>query len=171
MQSGPSPPSLASVARIEPCNMFEKADPMRQSSHRRKQSRSDSSLLPLPPRHTPHTKKRRPPTERNTTDESAGSEVSDATHTESAESSTSSQRYARKPRRKTRPERYEPPSKPVRERGKHAHGRPKGESKKSRRKSRRRIGEQPGSGIVQTFHAKNVSRDRLTVSAAIHAVA
>ncbi|OAL55707.1 hypothetical protein IQ07DRAFT_175390 [Pyrenochaeta sp. DS3sAY3a] len=161
VQSDPASP--ASQAGIEPRVLINKAGTVHRSSHKRRQSRSDSSLLPSPPRQKPLTKKRKPPTVESTTHESAGSEVSEATHTESAESSTSSQRYARKPRRKTRPERYEPSSKPVPERGRHAHGPPKGESKKSRRKSRRRKGEKPGSGIVQSFHAKNVSRDRLTL--------
>jgi hypothetical protein len=81
--------------------------------------------------------------------------------------SINSNRYARRPRRKTRPEHYECPSTVVTgERGKPAHLREKGESKKPRHKSRRKKGEQgekPSSGVVQSFHAKNVSSDRLTV--------
>jgi hypothetical protein len=135
----------------------------------RKRSKSDSSLLDP---HSGHPQKSSPNERKAPTDggtEESASEARQATSSDSIQSN----RYARRPRRKTRPDHYENPSNVVTgERGKPAHRRGKGESKKPRRKSRRKKGEQgekPSSGVVQSFHAKNVSSDRLTVRE--HAVA
>lgn len=43
------------------------------------------------------------------------------------------------------------------------HRRGNGESKKTKGKSRRNKAEKPGIGLVQSFHARNVPRDRLTL--------
>jgi hypothetical protein len=112
-----------------------------EPAERKRRRRSDSSMLdPRPPASSPHA----------SLDDSAD-EALQATCSDSS----SSTRYARKPRRKTRPERYEP--------GSHAHRHRKDESKKRRRKPRRKRGDKP-PGAMQTFQAKNVSGDRLTVS-------
>ena len=81
----------------------------------------------------------------------------------SSVSDTSDHPYGRKPRHKTRPDIYEPKSDQVKERGMQKHRRGKGESKKTKGKSRRKKTEKLGIGLVQSFHAKNVPKDRLTV--------
>jgi hypothetical protein len=142
----------------EPVEPRQKAAPSKRK-RQRKRSKSDSSLLdpatfPPPPRRRRKSSPeivRKAPIERGTANDSA-SEAPQATVSDSSNSS----RYMRKPRRKTRPEHYEP--------GSHADRDRKGESKKTLRKSKRKKREQPGiGGIVQNFHAKNVSGDRLTV--------
>ncbi|KAJ4372204.1 hypothetical protein N0V83_003978 [Neocucurbitaria cava] len=140
----------------------KKPGPTTSKRHRREQSKSDSSLLDPPLREKPPTRKQKRTAEAST-DHSAGSEASHPTHSETTESDVSSHRYARRPRRKTHPERYEPSSKAVKERGKHAYRSRKGESNKSQRKSKRKKCEKACSGTVQCFHAKNVSGDRLTL--------
>ncbi|KAH7399267.1 hypothetical protein BKA66DRAFT_508217 [Pyrenochaeta sp. MPI-SDFR-AT-0127] len=164
VQPGISPNQLKQLD-IQPFLRTDQPEPkpVLKARYRRKRSISDSSLLDPPaPRTQVQTKKRRPPTGRFTDNGTEG-EVSSATHSESFASNTSSKRYARQPRRKTRPERYIPSSKAIKERGKHAHRTRQGESKNSRRKPKRKKGKKPNSGIVQSFHAKNVSGDRLTL--------
>jgi hypothetical protein len=146
----------------------ERARLVFEEKHAQKRSKSDSSLLvPQPHSHVAPAKEPKLSIGK-ATDASACSEASRSSRNGSTESESSSQRYARRPRRKTRPERYEP--KPNKERGKHIHQSRKDESKKSRRKFKRKKGEKSDSGVAQSFHAKNVSRDRLTVRAAGHAV-
>jgi len=145
-------------------NFFQRAEkpkPVFKEKHGRKRRQSDSSLLdPQPHAHKAPPKESKPPTECSP-DASLYSDASRPSRSDSAESESSSHRYARKPRRKTRLERYEP--KPVKERGKHVHRSRKDESKQTRRKSKRKKVEKSGSAVAQSFHAKNVSRDRLTV--------
>jgi hypothetical protein len=158
-----APPDPAQTAGSTFFQRPEKAKPVFKEKHAPKRSKSDSSLLdPQPPTHKAPPKRPKAPAEKSP-DPSARSEASSPSHSESAGSESSSHRYARKPRRKTRVERYEP--KVVDERGKHAHRSRKDKSKKSRRKPTRKKGEQSGSG--QGFHANNVSKDRLTVRAPI----
>jgi hypothetical protein len=122
----------------EPIRSQQTAEPAK--AQRKLRRKSDSSILdPRPPASPPH--------------EPVDNGVHEALQATCSDSSNSS-RYARKPRRKTRPERYEP--------GSHAHRHHKGESKRPRRTSRRKKGEKP-PGVMQTFQAKNVSGDRLTV--------
>jgi hypothetical protein len=140
------------------CNFFsrpEQPKPVFQEKRAQKRCRSDSSLL-VPQSHSQIV----PPHEPDTPTEydPAGS-VGDE---------PSSERYVRRPRRKTRPERYEP--KQNRGRGKYVHQSRKDESKKTRRTSRCKKEEKVEGGVGQSFHAKNVSRDRLTVRATGHAV-
>lgn len=110
--------------------------------HPRRRSKSDSSFLePLPPRtHSPR---------QETRDKS----VSEVPYPTSSDCSNDSQ-YARKPRRKTRPDRYEPSSRVHRGR--------KDEGKKAQRRAKRKKNGKPGE-VIQNFKAKNVSGDRLTV--------
>jgi hypothetical protein len=111
-----------------------------ESTKRKRRCKSDSSILdPRPPASPPH----------ESVDDSAGK----AFRAMCSDSSSSS-RYARKPRRKTRPERYEPAP--------HARRNPKDESKTTRRKPRRKKGEKLPA-VIRTLEAKNVSKDRLTV--------
>lgn len=70
------------------------------------------------------------------------------------------ERYARRPRRKTRPEIYEP--KAGKKRSKRTHGSRKNRHAPLREKDRRRTRPRQ-SDLAQTFHAKNVAKDRLTV--------
>ncbi|EDU50896.1 predicted protein [Pyrenophora tritici-repentis Pt-1C-BFP] len=103
----------------------------------RKRSRSDSSLIdPHPPSPCPQQ-----------VDSDGG--TNEALHATLSNCSTDS-RYARKPRRKTRPEHYEP--------GAHAPPLQKGKSKKTRRKKSKAL-----PGMVQNFQANNFSGDRLTL--------
>ncbi|KAF2498777.1 hypothetical protein BU16DRAFT_305091 [Lophium mytilinum] len=88
----------------------------------------------------------------------------------SSVSVASDHRYERKPRHKTRPDLYEPKQDASNERGSRKHRRGKDESRKEKRKSRRKKTDNPGAGLVQSFHANNVPRDRLTVRAHLHAI-
>lgn len=81
---------------------------------------------------------------------------------ESSHGSEPSERYARKPRRKTRPDRYEPSLK-VADRNTHVHQSRKDDSKKIRRPSKRKRKTTTGGGIGHEFCASNVSSDRLTL--------
>jgi hypothetical protein len=133
-----------------------------REKHGRKQSSSDSSMLDARPQH-----KKAPPSGRVPPTEQEADETghTDASHpTARSERSVSNEPYRRKPRRKTRPERYGPVSKDAEERGLHTQRREKGESKKQRRTSQRKKANKSGSGIVQSFQAKNVPQERLTVS-------
>jgi len=125
---------------------------------RRKRSTSDSSILKIGRR-----RRRDPPAECESERDHAGScsDTPTPSHHSSA-SSPSSRRYARRPRRKTRLERYEPKQEYAKERGKHPSGGEKSAPRKSRRKSRHQK-ETRGGGLVQSFRAKNVPQDRLTV--------
>jgi hypothetical protein len=142
----------------------EKARPVFRDKRVRKRTKSDSSLLV--PRPHAHTAPKEPgfPSGQGF-DESV---YSDASRESLAQSESSSQPYARKPRRKTRPERYQP--KQHKERGPHVHQSRTNKSKTSRHMSKGKKAEKLDSGVAQTFHAKNVSGDRLTVRAAKHAV-
>jgi hypothetical protein len=149
--------TVQSEAPGEPVEHRKQAEPTKRR-RQRKRSKSDSSFLtPAPPSLRRRRKSspeivQKAALERRTADDSASEAPQEATVSDSSTSS----RYARKPRRKTRPELYEP--------GCHADRGRKGESKKTRRKSKRKKREQPGiGGIVQNFQAKNVSGDRLTV--------
>lgn len=145
----------------------EKSRPVFDQKRAAKRKKSDSSLLNLqtsakgtpPKRSTASTVGRRAASEH--------SEASRPSQSDSAGSKSPRHQFARKPRHKTRLERYKP--KHVKGRGDHAHQSRKDESKKPRRKSKCKKGDPSGSGIAVGFHAKNVSRDRLTVRAAGHA--
>jgi hypothetical protein len=170
---------LDEIARAEPplkrdpasgsevVQLPEKARPSFKDKRARKRTKSDSSLLvPRPHSHTAPKEPELPSGQGS--GESVYSKASHTSRRSSAQSALSSQLYARKPRRKTRPERYQP--KQPKERGQHIHESRKDKSKRSRRKSK---GEKAGKldgCVAQTFHAKNVSGDRLTVRAAGHAV-
>lgn len=146
-------------------------DPVATGKRRRKRSKSDSSLLDPPPRRSKTRVNEHKPSTRESVSEGTNSKASNSIRSCSSKSIVSSQRYARKPRHKTRPERYERPSKDVKEPRKHAHRGQKNEVKNSRRKAKRKKGAISGSGILQNFHTKNVSGDRLTVRTIIRAVA
>ncbi|KAF2118552.1 hypothetical protein BDV96DRAFT_643794 [Lophiotrema nucula] len=155
---------LAPFLRVKEVEQQERRPP-------RKRNTSDSSLLEARPRrrkthvHEELQVDHAAPIERESDivdDSASGSCCSNASSR--CTSSQLSQPHARKPRRKTRPERYEPaPAKGVKERGTHVHHRRKGESIKTKRKSRRKKADKPGIGLVQSFHAKNVHGDRLTL--------
>lgn len=78
-------------------------------------------------------------------------------------SSAASQRYARKPRRKTRADKYDVESKRAVAQDEGQRASRKSVSRKSKRKSGRRKYERTHNGIRQEFQARNVSRERLTV--------
>ncbi|KAF1975864.1 hypothetical protein BU23DRAFT_529815 [Bimuria novae-zelandiae CBS 107.79] len=141
---------------------LEQAERDSREKRKRKQSTSDSSLLDDPPQR----KKVVLPERGNTVEEDAYEGTrTDASHpTSCSESSASTDPYKRKPRRKTRLERYEPvPPAHAKKRGTHTQRHKKGESKKIRRMSRRKKADKQGSGIVPSFQANNVATDRLTL--------
>ena len=156
------PPSLP--GQLEPSAPLtaKEIEKKRGERRRRRHSTSDSSFLDMCP-----TRKKTPPVEYEP--DAEGSVCSGASHSEShsegisRSSSISNQMYARQLRRKTRLGRYNPPTKDFRERGKHAHWHRKGESKKRKPKSKPKMSVKPGGGIIQSFRAKNVPSDRLTV--------
>lgn len=136
-----------------------KLDQAPKEKRQRKSSTVDSSLLEAQPQ-----RKRTPPALQADLDGSVDESMcSDASHfSTSSESSPLSQPYARRPRRKTRLERYEPALMDVKEQGTHTRRRRKGESSRKKRKHNRKK-DKLSTGIVQGFQAKNVSKDRLTV--------
>ncbi|KAF2682781.1 hypothetical protein K458DRAFT_390697 [Lentithecium fluviatile CBS 122367] len=154
------PPCLESKRSEVPKVPANRSQPPKKKRGR-KRSTTDSSLLEAPPQR----EKMPPIAAQEVVEESAEENASsNASHTSSGSgSSMSSQPYARKPRRKTRPERYGPPSKDVKERGTHTRRHRKGESSKTKRKHKRKKADKPGTGIVQGFHAKNIPQDRLTL--------
>ncbi|KAF2468098.1 uncharacterized protein BDR25DRAFT_344409 [Lindgomyces ingoldianus] len=153
------PPTLSEQLGLPPFLHPKGESP--KEVRRRKRSTSDSSLLDTRPG------RQIPPSIRHGADIDDSAEDSACSHAtsalgDSAGNSKSSHPYARRPRRKTRLERYEPTSKDVKGRGKQVYQTRSGESRKTRRKSRRKKADQ-GVGLVQSFHAKNVPRDRLTL--------
>jgi hypothetical protein len=155
------PTSPANKGKRNPVPLVKRPEQSSKGKRRRKPTTSDSSLLDTPPQ-----RKITPPVVSHArfdeiADDSASSGASEPSS--GSLSSMSSHHYARKPRRKTRPERYEPAPKDVKERGTHIRRHRKGESSKTKRRHKRKKVDQLGTGIVQAFHAKNVSRDRLTV--------
>lgn len=155
------PPSLPCQRSDGPSSCHGERGWPPKEKRRRKPSTSDSSLL-----NAPRQRMRAPPITREAgVDESADDGASpDASRlTSPSGSSTSSQHYARRPRRKTRPERYEPALKDAKGRGTHASRARNRESNRTKRKPRRKRVEAPASGVVLGFDAKNVSGDRLTV--------
>jgi hypothetical protein len=156
-QQPPSPPGQREECHLTRIHGLERAPREKRGWE---QSTSDSSLLDAPPQH-----KKAPPSGRVPPTEKEAVGHTDASHpTARSERSVSSEPYRRKPRRKTRPERYGPLSKDAEERGLHAQRREKDESNKERRTSQRKKASKSASGIVQSFQAKNVPRERLTVS-------
>ncbi|KAH8732791.1 hypothetical protein GQ44DRAFT_5113 [Phaeosphaeriaceae sp. PMI808] len=151
----------ASASWSNPFDNMDKPKPVVRGTRAAKRTESDSSLLVpqsrsrrAPPRQPKFFKDKHP-------NVSVSSKASRSSRGHSTRSESSSQRYARKPRRKTRPERYEP--KLTRERGKHVHQSRTDESKKMGRKSKRKKVDKSGNGVTQSFQTKNVSRDRLTL--------
>lgn len=128
-----------------------------------KRSRADSSLLETPPPRHKKTTRPRDLSSEGGTDKSVHSEDPSGVHSEPSRFSTSSERYARQPRRKTRPGRYKTSFKVADERGKHVHCSRKEGSKRTQRKSKREKYKKPGSGMGHAFHAQNVTGDRLTL--------
>ena len=163
--------NLVQQSSIEASLRPRKSKPVIDTSRRLDPSKSDSSLLDPRPQQEEISTNERSRVPKRDPYHKTKSNVSQATQSESSQSDTSSQQYTRKPRRKTRPERYQPSSKVIQERGKLIHQSRKGESKKMRRKSKRKKREKPGTDMMQNFHAKNVSGDRLTVRAATYAAA
>lgn len=140
-------------------------DTVLDARRRRKRSSSDSSLLKAAspqPRRKGNTARK---LDRCEIPDVINEGLSDTSHSTSGRSTSShaSQRYARKPRRKTRADKYDVEPKRGKERDAGQRPSRKSESKKSKRKFRRRKDEKTHNGIGQEFQAKNISRDRLTV--------
>lgn len=161
-------PVLSEQPEVERILLPRQPDAVPDARRRRKRSSSDISLLkaPFP----------QPRCKANERDRYGVSDVvdeghSDASHSgpsESTASSVVSQRYARKSRRKTRADKYAIGSKRTKEQEEGQRPSRKSESRKSKRKSRRKSrrtkDDKTHNGIGQEFQARNVSKDRLTVS-------
>jgi hypothetical protein len=135
----------------------------RKRQSKNKQASSDSSLLQARKHHTgKNAVEHEAPI--NARANRASSPAPHRSHHSSSVSHAADQRYKRKPRHKTRPDLYEPKQEAPKERESREHRRGQDESRKEKRKSRRKKTNNPGAGLVQSFHANNVPRERLTVS-------
>jgi hypothetical protein len=146
-------------------------DTVPDARRRRKRSSSDSSLLKAAspqPRHKGVTAKKLDRCEVPSVVNEGYSDITLSTSGGSTGSSAASQRYARKPRRKTRADKYDVGSKRANAQDEGQRPSRKSESRKSKRKSRRRKDEKTHNGIGQEFQARNVSKERLTVRTACH---
>ncbi|KAF2705351.1 hypothetical protein K504DRAFT_506295 [Pleomassaria siparia CBS 279.74] len=151
----PSPPEQLGLSSL----LRQRApQPSHRGKRTRRRSTSDSSLLEIRPRGNKVAA-----TQHKVNVEEPISSNSSSSTSHSLGSSLSSQQYVRRPRRKTRPECYDPTAKDVGERVTHAHRRLKDESKRTKRKRKPGKVKKQGSGIVQSFRAKNVPTDRLTL--------
>lgn len=158
---------LSEQPKAEHCLLSRQPDTVPDARQRRKRGSSDSSLLKA---HSPRLRRKSVSVDErdrfgvpDAIDESH-SDASRPGSTESAASSVVSQRYARKPRRKTRADKYDIGSKRTKKRSDDQRPSRKSESRKSKRKSRRQKGNKTHNGIGHDFQASNVSKDRLTVS-------
>jgi hypothetical protein len=134
------------------------------AGRRQKHSLSDSSWLQVPsPRPQRKGISAIEQDRHDVRDKYDRSNASHSTRSESRSISAASQRYVRRPRRKTHPDRYEVGPMKVKQQDRNPHPSRKSESRKSKRKSKRRKDNKMYNGIGQDFHAKNVSMDRLTV--------
>jgi hypothetical protein len=159
-------PELASKHSPEPVGFRHVGSATRR--RRRMHATSDSSILdPLHRRTNASPTKCDHSTERNA-NEHIEDEDLQSTYSHSPSITNSPQQYARRPRHKTRLERYEPSHKITGEQRKNAYGANLGESKKSRRKPKQKTVGKSGINPTHDFHAKNVSTDRLTVRAVTH---
>ncbi|PVI02457.1 hypothetical protein DM02DRAFT_626661 [Periconia macrospinosa] len=137
-----------------PCNHSKRTEGANQ---RRERTTSDSSFLDI-------ASQTKPAPLLETGNRVGKSISSDAMHPGGQTGSDrSAHDYTRQPRRKTRIERYEATSKDKKKRGVHARHDGHGESTKAKRKAKRRRVDKERSEMVQSFHANNVSTDRLTL--------
>lgn len=153
---------------IVPFPLPRRPDHAPDARRRRKRSSSDSSLLTAP---SPQPRRRGlPETKRDhraVRDQVHGAhrETSRSTRSESTDHCSASKDYARKPRHKTRPDRYEARLYKPMEQDERQRPNQKSKTRKSKYMSKRRKGDKTHNGIGQDFQASNVSKDRLTVSA------
>lgn len=134
---------------------------------RRKRSSSDSSLLKTPSP-IPHPKQTATGSRRadHATQRCIAISHSNTPRYAQSESmgSTAGQRYLRKSRHKTHPDKYAVKSEgPKQQAERHSRDRGKG-SKKRNRKSKQPKDEKTHRGVGQNYHARNVAKDRVTVS-------
>ena len=161
----PSPPDHIRTALLPtaaPTLAPMESDIRNNQRRRHRHSPSNSSLIEpfRPPKQRPIAEEDAP--FHKSADESVRSGDSHPAH-QCSGTSVSSEPYARRPRRKTRPERYEPKDRRVKERGTQVYRHRRGESRKTKPRSKRNKSDIPGANVVQSFQAKNVSKDRLTV--------
>ncbi|KAF2742590.1 hypothetical protein M011DRAFT_262001 [Sporormia fimetaria CBS 119925] len=134
-----------------------RAEPKQRHRRRREKSTSDSSLLRV--RTTRNQSP--PPIKANAEAVDRGRDRS-ARDVRQSSSSESSYTYARKPRHKTNPERYEA-FKAAKASGKQPGRHGKRESGKTKRASKRKKKEKSGGAVIPHFEAKNVAKNRLTL--------
>lgn len=146
---------------------FPRPDPLAEAQRKRQRSSSDSSLVTLcPPQPQPRGISA---IERNRDDvqddvDSIRSDTPPSIKSDSTDSSRASNTfYSRRRRHKTRPDKYEIRSK-ARKQGDSRDARRRNEPRKPKRKYKRIADGKTDNGVGREFRARNVSKDRLTVS-------
>ncbi|TKA64885.1 hypothetical protein B0A49_05161 [Cryomyces minteri] len=144
----------------------EVTDQPRSHRLKRKRASSDSSLLAPGFLQKPAEKDDVPAHDGNMSDHDPSSSCSSSTEDSASQPEPPPKTYERRARHKTRPELYEAKSghKNRREGERTQKTKRKKDSKGKRHKSKRK--ESRSAGLVQSFHAKNVPKDRLTLTPA-----
>ena len=159
--SAPEEKSLA--ARLGIPSFLQPVNPEPHSPrYKRKRQRAsrDSSLLEDPVPQQRYMSRAQSRVSQDILDSDDQPQSSDHSTASSASAATSAELYRRRSRKKTKVDKYHPKSgKPKKRRQEISNGR---NQTKTGRKVRRK--EKSGVGFVHTFHAKNVAKDRLTVS-------
>ena len=155
----PSNPTISDPRKPLPLSSPRMARSHINRKHGQKPGRSDSSLLDPLTQQEDKPAREQKIHHKERIRENHRSQGSQEMRRESSESLASSHQYVRRPRHKTRPERYEPP-KVARQRDSHSHSKRRVETNEPKRKFKRKKND---GGMVQSFHAANVSSDRLTV--------
>lgn len=160
-------PVLSEQSGLERFLLPRRLDTVPEARRARKRSSSDSSMLkatfPQPRSKGISVDKR----DRYSSPSVVEGNHSDISHSGSSKSticSAVSQRYARKPRRKTRADKYVVGVRRAKAHDEDQRSSRKRASRKSKRKSQRKKDEKTHTGIGQEFEARNVSKHRLTVS-------
>ena len=140
----------------------------RGQRRKRKRPSSDSSILASRPPLRHENSRTRPGRRKSNESRAMKDGCSGSRSSRSSQSARDSaedapvETYEKQPRRKTRPDRYEPKSKKPR---KESHVHEENESKRKRRKSHRTGDGRRTTGLVQSFQLKNGPKNsRLTVS-------
>lgn len=156
-------PSLPDQLGLAPCLRPKEGAERPRKKRKHLRSTSDSSLLDShPQRRSPSPRLKRKASATSLLEDGSRSDGSSGS-SRSTRRSTSSEPYARRPRRKTRPERYEPMLKEDKGHASRKDQRKRDKTRSSRRRSKHRSWDRPDTGPGRSFHAKNVPTNRLTV--------
>ncbi|KAI9692953.1 MAG: hypothetical protein M1822_004948 [Bathelium mastoideum] len=164
LQNTSAPEEKSLAARLGIPSFLQRANPEPASPrHKRKRHRPsrDSSLLEEVVPQQADAPTRQQEAVADPIDSDSHSEISNRSAGTSVSAATSAALYRRRPRRKTKADRYDPKSaKPRKRREKTSDDRKEAKGGKKVRRSR----EKHGVGLVHTYHTKNVAADRVTVS-------